>query len=55
MTKMDEKATLRLFGEIYRDLKQEGTDHGNIRAFMKSGWAGVQFVTGKRFFLMVIF
>lgn len=46
MTRMDEKSTLRMFGEIYRDLKPEGTDHPNIRAFMKCGWAGVTFVTG---------
>jgi hypothetical protein len=46
MTKMDVDSTLRLFGEIYKDLKADGTDHPNIRAFQKSGWAGVQFVTG---------
>jgi len=46
MTKMDEKAALRLFGEIYRDLKPEGTDHANIRAFIKTGFSGVSFPTG---------
>jgi hypothetical protein len=46
MTKMDVKATLRLFGEISRDLTPDGTDHPNIRAFIKNGWSGVTFVTG---------
>ena len=46
MTKMDEKSTLKLFGEIYRDLTPDGVDHPNIRAFQKLGWSGVQFLTG---------
>ena len=36
--------TLALFGKYYRDdvLKNpEGTDHQNIRNFMKSGWDGI--------------
>lgn len=40
--------TLLLFGEHYRDVKADpsGTSHANIRAFMKSGWAGVKFPEG---------
>lgn len=36
--------TLHLFGDFYRvDVLQnpEGTDHQNIRNFMKSGWEGI--------------
>jgi HopJ type III effector protein. len=38
---------LALFGEFYRDVlaTPEGDDHQNIRNFMKTGWAGVQFNT----------
>lgn len=42
---LTEQATLNCFGKYYReDVLQnpEGTDHGNIRAFMRSGWAGVE-------------
>lgn len=46
MTKMSEKEVLTMFGEIYRDLTPTGTDHANIRAFLKSGWKGVSFPTG---------
>jgi len=46
MTRMDERATLRLFGEIYRNLSPEGTDHLNIRNFKKYGWAKVTFGSG---------
>jgi DNA-binding IscR family transcriptional regulator len=38
--------TLALFGDYYRiDVlgNPEGSDHQNIRNFMQSGWAGVQF------------
>lgn len=38
--------TLACFGRYYRDdvLKNpDGTDHGNIRSFMKNGWIGVEF------------
>ena len=38
--------TLACFGAYYRDdvLKNPaGTDHQNIRNFMKTGWAGIQF------------
>lgn len=43
---LSEQATLQCFGQYYRDdvLKNPtGHDHGNIRNFMKSGWAGVTF------------
>jgi len=43
---MDEKCTLRLFGEIARDLSPNGSDHLNIRNFLKYGWAGVKFNSG---------
>lgn len=46
MTKMTEPQVLSMFGEIYRDLAPSGTDHANIRAFLKSGWKGVSFETG---------
>jgi hypothetical protein len=38
--------TVQLFGRFYRDdvLKNpQGTDHGNIRTFLREGWAGIQF------------
>lgn len=38
--------TLQLFGDYYReDVLQhpDGTDHGNIRNFMQTGWDGVEF------------
>ena len=40
----DEEA-LQAFGEHYRSVlaTPEGTDHGNIRALMRSGLAGVSF------------
>lgn len=42
---LDPAATLRLYGEHYRDVLADpaGTAHGNIRAFMANGWAGVVF------------
>lgn len=42
----NEQQTLNCFGAYYRDdvLKNpEGTDHQNIRNFMQTGWAGVEF------------
>lgn len=42
---LDEAATLQLFGRYYRDDVRgapDGTDHANIRAFMKGGWACVK-------------
>lgn len=46
LTRLDVQQTLRLFGEIYRDLKPDGTDHPNVREFVKNGWSGVTFSTG---------
>ena len=42
-----EPQTLALFGEYYRDVLEtpESNDHQNIRNFMKTGWAGIQFNT----------
>lgn len=41
---LTEQQTLHCFGKYYReDVLQnpEGSDHGNIRAFMQTGWSGV--------------
>ena len=37
--------TLACFGRFYQDVlaAPEGTDHGNIRAFMANGWSGIAF------------
>ena len=46
LNKLTEAQTLACFGAYYREdvLKNpEGTDHQNIRNFMKSGWGGVEF------------
>ncbi len=42
---LDEARTLACFGTFYRDVvnNPQGTDHGNIRAFMASGWEGIAF------------
>jgi hypothetical protein len=43
---LNQQQTLSLFGDYYRvDVLQnpEGTDHQNIRYFMKSGWQGIHF------------
>lgn len=43
---LSEQATLNAFGDFYtQDVLQnpEGSDHQNIRNFMKTGWANVQF------------
>lgn len=43
---LSKEETLNLFGEFYRDdvLKNpDGSDHQNIRNFMKSGWDEVSF------------
>lgn len=44
--KLSPQQTLHCFGAYYRDdvLKHpEGTDHQNIRNFIKTGWAGIEF------------
>lgn len=45
---LTESATLVLFGQHYRDVvaSPEGTSHANIRAFMITGWNGVEFPEG---------
>lgn len=43
---LSETQTLHLFGDYYRQdvlANPSGSDHGNIRNFMKFGWQGVQF------------
>lgn len=43
---LDKQQTLQCFGDYYRrDVLEhpEGSDHGNIRNFMATGWAGVEF------------
>ena len=43
---LSEPETLALFGHYYRDDvlgNPDGSDHGNIRNFMISGWSGVKF------------
>ncbi|TPH15855.1 HopJ type III effector protein [Litorilituus lipolyticus] len=45
---LSEQQTLACFGEYYRkDVLEnpEGKDHGNIRNFMKTGWAGISFTS----------
>eukprot|EP01036_Dinobryon_divergens_P028116 gene28116-37011_t len=46
MTRLSVPQTLSLFGEVYRNLTPNGSDHFNIRNFQKFGWAGVTFSTG---------
>ncbi len=43
---LDQQQTLALFGDYYRLEvlgNPDGTDHQNIRHFMKFGWAGIEF------------
>lgn len=42
---LSEQQALACFGRFYQDVlaTPEGSDHGNIRNFMKSGWQGVRF------------
>ncbi|PKM11206.1 MAG: type III effector [Gammaproteobacteria bacterium HGW-Gammaproteobacteria-3] len=43
---LDQQQTLNLFGDYYRlDVlnNPKAGDHGNIRAFMRDGWAGIDF------------
>lgn len=43
---LSEADTLQLFGRFYRNDvlgNPEGSDHGNIRRFMRDGWAGIRF------------
>ncbi|MES2808206.1 MAG: HopJ type III effector protein [Bacteroidota bacterium] len=45
LNSLSEKDTLTLFAEHYMAVLDtpEGTDHQNIRQFMKHGWGGVAF------------
>lgn len=43
---LSEADTVQLFGRFYREdvLKNPaGNDHGNIRTFLREGWAGIHF------------
>ncbi len=43
---LSEMQTLACFGRYYREDvlgNPHGSEHANIRAFMRSGWAGIQF------------
>ena len=45
---LTEQQTLNLFGDYYqKDVLDdpEGTNHANIRSFMRFGWAGIRFET----------
>jgi len=48
LSNLDDESTLKLWGQYYRDVKNtpSGTDHQNIRNFIKSGWNGVKFEFG---------
>lgn len=46
LNQLSEAQTLACFGRFYRvDVLQnpEGSDHGNIRNFIKHGWSGISF------------
>jgi len=46
LNRLSEEQTLACFGAYYREdvLKNpDGSDHQNIRNFMKTGWSGVKF------------
>lgn len=42
---MNEAETLACFGQHYRDVLNtpDGSDHANIRTFMRHGWNGIAF------------
>lgn len=43
---LSEADTVQLFGRFYRDdvlRHPDGSDHGNIRRFLRDGWAGIRF------------
>mmetsp|Transcript_9679 Transcript_9679/g.18166 ORF Transcript_9679/g.18166 Transcript_9679/m.18166 type:complete len:209 (-) Transcript_9679:132-758(-) len=48
LSNLDKETTLKLWGQYYREVlaKPDGTDHANIRNFMKYGWEGVPFENG---------
>lgn len=46
LNKLSAEQTLACFGRYYRDdvlANPDGSDHGNIRNFMISGWEGINF------------
>ncbi|MBB1488550.1 HopJ type III effector protein [Oceanospirillum sediminis] len=45
LNKLSETQTLACFGRFYQDVLNtpEGSDHGNIRNFMSTGWQGIKF------------
>lgn len=46
MHRLSEETTLHCFGDYYRQdvlLNPEGEGHLNIRQFIQTGWAGIQF------------
>lgn len=45
LLQLDQTQTLACFGRFYRDVLNtpDGTDHGNIRNFMVTGWDGIKF------------
>ncbi|WP_299731293.1 HopJ type III effector protein [uncultured Endozoicomonas sp.] len=46
LNQLSSEETLACFGSFYRDEvlnDPAGTSHGNIRAFMETGWSGVSF------------
>ncbi len=42
---LDKAQTLACFGRFYREVQSnpDGSDHGNIRNFMRHGWDGISF------------
>lgn len=45
LNKLNEQETLACFGRFYQEVldNPQGTAHGNIRSFMRDGWAGICF------------
>jgi len=46
LSELTEQQTLACFGRYYQDdvlQNPQGSDHGNIRNFMKTGWQGIEF------------
>jgi len=45
LNQLSPASTLACFGRFYQEVLNDpqGTSHGNIRAFMRDGWAGVSF------------
>ena len=45
MNLLNAEETLACFGQYYRDVLNtpQGSDHANIRSFMRHGWEGISF------------